>query len=104
MSQLFEKIVSGKAGDEVATKDMLGTLSRQQFNQRLPRLLPAGLRVAHKTGTVTGPVCVVNDAGIIYLPKVALLRTRTHPPHYISRAGHTWAWTICHLAPNFSRT
>ena len=68
MSQLFEKIVSGQAGDEVATKDMLGILAKQQFNQRLPRLLPAGIRVAHKTGTVTNPVWVVNDAGIIYLP------------------------------------
>jgi len=68
MSQLFEKIVSGQAGDAAATKDLLGILTKQQFNQRLPRLLPAGLRVAHKTGTVTNPVWVVNDAGVIYLP------------------------------------
>ena len=68
MSQLFEKIVSGLAGDSVGTNDMLGILSKQQFNQRLPRLLPVGIRVAHKTGTVTNPVWVVNDAGIIYLP------------------------------------
>ena len=68
MSQLFEKIVSGLAGDSVGTNDMLGILSKQQFNQRLPRLLPVGIRVAHKTGTVTNPVWVVNDAGVIYLP------------------------------------
>jgi len=68
MSQLFEKIVSGQAGDAAATNEMLGILSKQQFNQRLPRLLPLGVRVAHKTGTVTNPVWVVNDAGVIYLP------------------------------------
>ena len=68
MSQLFEKILTGQAGDSAATKDMLGILSKQQFNMRLPRLLPLGTRVAHKTGTVTNPVWVVNDAGIIYLP------------------------------------
>jgi beta-lactamase class A len=68
MSQLLEKIATGQAGDPAATKEMLAILSKQQFNQRLPRFLPAGLRVAHKTGTVTNPVWVVNDAGIIFLP------------------------------------
>jgi beta-lactamase class A len=68
MSQLLEKIVRGQAGDAAATQEMLTILSKQQFNMRLPRLLPVGTRVAHKTGTVTNPVLVVNDAGIIYLP------------------------------------
>ena len=44
---------------------MLDILRRQQFNSRLPYLLPEGTKVAHKTGTVNA---VVNDAGIIYLP------------------------------------
>src|SRR6185503_7847906 len=68
MSQLFEKIVTDQAGDAAATKEMLGILSKQQFNMRLPRFFPVGVRVAHKTGTVTNPVWVVNDAGVIYLP------------------------------------
>jgi len=45
---------------------MLDILRRQQFNSRLPYLLPPGTKVAHKTGTVNK---VVNDAGIIYLPE-----------------------------------
>ena len=45
---------------------MLDILRRQQYNSRLPFLLPEGTKVAHKTGTVNA---VVNDAGIIYLPK-----------------------------------
>ncbi|HMI32085.1 MAG TPA: serine hydrolase [Candidatus Limnocylindrales bacterium] len=68
MSQLLEKIATGQAGDAVATIEMLSILSKQQFNMRLPRFLPVGIRVAHKTGTVTNPVLVVNDAGIIFLP------------------------------------
>ncbi|EJL39593.1 hypothetical protein BAG01nite_29550 [Brevibacillus agri] len=44
---------------------MLDILRRQQFNSRLPYLLPEGTKVAHKTGTVNA---VVNDAGLIYLP------------------------------------
>ena len=35
---------------------------------RLPRYIPAGVRVDHKTGTLNSPVWVVNDAGILYLP------------------------------------
>jgi len=68
MSRLFEMIASGAAGDAAATKDMMGILSKQQFNQRLPRYLPVGVRFAHKTGTVTNPVVVVNDAGVMTLP------------------------------------
>jgi beta-lactamase class A len=68
MSQLLEKIATGQAGDAAATKEMLAILSKQQFNMRLPHFLPVGIRVAHKTGTVTNPVWVVNDAGIIFLP------------------------------------
>lgn len=45
---------------------ILDILRRQQYNSRLPLLLPPGTKVAHKTGTVNG---VVNDAGIIYLPE-----------------------------------
>jgi beta-lactamase class A len=41
----------------------LDILSWQQFKTRLPSLLPAGTKVAHKTGT--GPRNF-NDAGIIY--------------------------------------
>ena len=68
MSLLLEKLFTGAAGDAKATGDMLHILSLQQFNQRLPRLLPSGIRCDHKTGTLNAPVWVANDAGIIYLP------------------------------------
>ncbi len=68
MTLLFEKIATGQAADKPATDQMLRILSQQQFNQRLPRWLPANVRADHKTGTLNAPVWVVNDAGIIYLP------------------------------------
>jgi len=68
MSQLFEKIAAGQAADAAGTKDMMGILSKQQFNMRLPLLLPVGIRFAHKTGTMVNPIVVVNDAGVMFLP------------------------------------
>jgi beta-lactamase class A len=43
---------------------MLRILLKQTLNDRLPRFLPPGTRVAHKTGTLSG---FRNDAGIIYV-------------------------------------
>ena len=63
---LLEKILAGQAADEKGTEQILEVLSQQQFNQRLPRWIPYGQRVDHKTGTLTLPVWVVNDAGILY--------------------------------------
>lgn len=45
---------------------MIDILSRQQYNQKLPRCLPKEAICAHKTGEVTG---VTHDAGIITGPK-----------------------------------
>lgn len=45
---------------------MVDILVKQQFNSRLPYLLPVGTKVAHKTGTIHN---VINDAGIVYLPE-----------------------------------
>ena len=47
----------------VGALEMVRLLSRQRINDRLPRLLPPGTIVAHKTGNLAG---VVNDVGIIY--------------------------------------
>src|SRR5258705_2335165 len=51
MSRLFEMIASGAAGDAAATKDMMGILSKQQFNHRPPRYLPLRLPFPHTTRT-----------------------------------------------------
>lgn len=64
MTRLLEKIFLGEVIDRAACDAMLEILLDQQLNDRLPRLLPAGTLVAHKTGTFSG---VRNDAGIIYV-------------------------------------
>ena len=63
MTRLLGLIYAGGTPDRAGSDGALGILLQQQLNDRLPRFLPAGVRVAHKTGTLSG---VRNDAGIIY--------------------------------------
>jgi beta-lactamase class A len=65
MLHLTEQIADGKAVSRAASADMLHLLLRQRVNDRLPRLLPDDVQVAHKTGNLPG---VVNDVGILYGP------------------------------------
>jgi beta-lactamase class A len=44
---------------------MIDILLQQRFNERIPGLLPPGIKVAHKTGSITG---VQHDSGIVFLP------------------------------------
>lgn len=63
MTALLCKIFEGKTPDRKWSDFALQILLKQQLNDRLPRLLPPGTRVAHKTGTLAH---VRNDSGIIY--------------------------------------
>ncbi|MFL5774403.1 MAG: serine hydrolase [Flavisolibacter sp.] len=62
---LMEKIARGEAVSKKASKEMVSILLRQQFNEIIPARLPSGVKVAHKTGSITG---VEHDAGIVFLP------------------------------------
>ncbi len=59
----MEKIGLGKSECE----PMLAILLRQQLNDRLPRYLPGTLDFAHKTGSLSGPWVIHNDAGVLTL-------------------------------------
>jgi beta-lactamase class A len=63
LTSLFCQIYAGSTPDRQWSDFALKILLQQQLNDRLPRLLPAGTRCAHKTGTITG---VRNDSGILY--------------------------------------
>lgn len=64
MTDLLEMIYQGRIVDRATSDGILAVLLKQQLNDRLPRFLPPGTRVAHKTGTLGG---FRNDAGIIYV-------------------------------------
>lgn len=74
---ILRAIEEGKAGSPAATHEMLAILLAQEFNEKIPAGLPAGTRVAHKTGEITA---VSHDAAIIYptgrKPYVLVVLTR----------------------------
>jgi len=65
LSIILRAIEEGRAAPPAATREMLGILLAQEFNEKIPAGLPAGTRVAHKTGEITA---VSHDAAIIYPP------------------------------------
>jgi len=62
---ILRSIQDGKAASPAATREMLGILLAQEFNEKIPAGLPSGTRVAHKTGEITA---VSHDAAIVYPP------------------------------------
>lgn len=62
---LFEKMAQGKTVDPIASQAMIDILFDQKFNEIIPARLPVNVKVAHKTGSITG---VQHDSGIVFLP------------------------------------
>jgi len=48
-----------------ASQDMINILLDQKHNDLIPARLPKKVKVAHKTGSITG---VLHDSGIVFLP------------------------------------
>lgn len=62
---IFEKIAQNKLLDKKSCEEMRKILFDQKFNEIIPEKLPKTVKVAHKTGSITG---VQHDSGIVYLP------------------------------------
>jgi beta-lactamase class A len=62
---IFEKIAQNKVIDKKSCDEMRKILFDQKFNEIIPEKLPKTVKVAHKTGSITG---VQHDSGIVYLP------------------------------------
>lgn len=62
---IFEKLSRGEIINLESSRTMVNILMDQQHNSIIPAHLPAGVKVAHKTGSITG---VYHDSGIIMLP------------------------------------
>jgi beta-lactamase class A len=62
---LLRAIAEGRAVSRDASREMTDILLGQKFNEGIPAGVPAGVRVAHKTGSITK---IEHDAGIVYPP------------------------------------
>jgi len=77
LAALMSSIERGTAASRASCDSMRAILLRQEFNDEIPAGVPAGTRVAHKTGWITG---VHHDAAIVYpagrAPYVLVVLTR----------------------------
>lgn len=62
----FEKLYKGELADTEYTNKMLELLKMQKLNGKIPKNLPEGTIIAHKTGEI---FYLTHDGGIVYTPK-----------------------------------
>jgi beta-lactamase class A len=62
---LLRAVAEGRAVSAEASREVADVLAAQKFNEGIPAGLPSDLRIAHKTGSITG---IEHDAGIVYPP------------------------------------
>jgi beta-lactamase class A len=65
LCRLFENMATDKIVGPAACNAMIKILLDQQFNDIIPAKLPPAVKVAHKTGFITG---IHHDSGIVFLP------------------------------------
>jgi beta-lactamase class A len=70
LAALLEALAKEQAFNASASREMVAILQQQTFNEGIPAGLPAGTRVAHKTGEITR---IHHDAAIVYAPKPFVL-------------------------------
>ncbi|HSQ32809.1 MAG TPA: serine hydrolase [Gemmatimonadaceae bacterium] len=65
LAVLLDAIETARAASRSSCDRMRDIMLGQEFNTEIPAGLPAGTKVAHKTGWITG---VLHDAAIVYPP------------------------------------
>lgn len=77
----FKKLYNGELADKENTEKMINLLKRQTKNGKLPKYLPEGVEVAHKTGEFD---YFSHDAGIVFSKKgdyiIVILSLSDFPP------------------------
>lgn len=66
LTRLLRAIAAKKFLPARACEEMTAILLKQEFNEGVPANLPPGVKVAHKTGSITK---IYHDAAIVYPPK-----------------------------------
>ncbi|HTE45493.1 MAG TPA: serine hydrolase [Gemmatimonadaceae bacterium] len=86
LAVLLEAIETGRAASRASCDEMRDVLLHQEFNAEIPAGLPPGMKVAHKTGWITG---VLHDAAVVYppgrKPYVLVVLTRAIPDEKVAR-------------------
>src|SRR3990167_8323311 len=88
VASFLEKLYAGETIDKEYSQRMMDILLRQTINDRIPKYLPAGTKVAHKTGDIG---FFENDAGIVFSPKgdfIIVVLSEAEDP---AKAGETIA-------------
>jgi beta-lactamase class A len=65
LMRIMESIAMGKAVNKEACDAMIKIMLDQHFTEKIAKNLPAGVKVASKSGSLTG---VSHDSGIVFLP------------------------------------
>lgn len=76
----YQKLYEGKIVSQASSREMIDLLKRQELNDRIPKYLPKGTPVAHKTGELGG---MKHDAGIVFSKKgdyILILMSDTKAP------------------------
>lgn len=66
MTHCLRKLYHGELLATESSGEIIDTMCRQQFREKIPLLLPPGIEVANKTGEISG---VRHDCGIIFVPE-----------------------------------
>lgn len=74
----FEKLYKKELVNKIASEEMIELLKRQKLNDRIPKYLPKGIVIAHKTGELFGNK---HNAGIVFSSKgnyIIVLMSKTN--------------------------
>lgn len=79
IGDFFEKLYKGEIVDKQRSDELIVLLKSQRINDRIPKLLPESVAVAHKTGELG---TLKHDAGIVYgkNPYVLVVLSDTNNP------------------------
>jgi len=83
LARLVEAIARGEAG-AAATSEMLDLMVTEELSDRIPARLPAGTRVAHKTGNFDA---ATHDAGVVFGKKGTYVMVLMSDIGFDSNAG-----------------
>ena len=66
ISRLLRLMAEGRISGKSTSMEMLEIMARQQCREKIPLLLPDGIKIANKTGSLTG---VTHDVGMVSTPE-----------------------------------